>query len=88
VTSAAAPDASRTHCAAGYRDVELDRHAEEPGRFGVAFPVGPEPGAVGRGLPDGGLPVPDDVRQVAEPPPERDRPSVTERLAEAYAAAL
>ena len=52
----------------GYRDVELDRDAEEPGGLRVAFPVGPEPGAVGRGLPDGGLPVADDVRQVAERP--------------------
>ena len=50
----------------GYRDVELDRDAEEPGRLRVAFPVGPEPGAVGRGLPDGGLPVPDQIRQIAE----------------------
>ena len=50
----------------GYRDVELDRDAEEPCRLRVAFAVGPEPGAVVRGLPDGGLPVADDVGQVAE----------------------
>jgi hypothetical protein len=40
--------------------------AEGPGRLWVTFAVGPEPGAVGRGLRDGGLPVADDVRQVAE----------------------
>ena len=50
----------------GHRDIELDRDAQEPGRLRVAFPVGPEPGAVGRRFRDGRVPVPDDVRQVAE----------------------
>ena len=50
----------------GHRDVELDRDAEEPGRLRVTFPVGPEPGAVRGRLPDGGLPVADDVRQVVK----------------------
>jgi hypothetical protein len=50
----------------GHRDIELDRDAEEPGRLRMAFPVGPEPAAVGRRLPDGDLPVADDVRQVVE----------------------
>jgi len=50
----------------GYRDIELDRDAQEPGCLRVAFPVRPQPGAVGRGFGDSGLPVPDHVRQVAE----------------------
>ena len=32
----------------------------------MAFPVGPEPGAVSRRLPDGSVPFADDVRQVVE----------------------
>jgi hypothetical protein len=50
----------------GDGDVELDGDAEEPGRLGLAFPVGPEAPSFGRGLPDGGVPVADDVREIIE----------------------
>ena len=56
----AAPTARRV------RRRQLDRDAEEPRRLRVAFPVGPGPHAVGRGLHDSGVPVADDVHQIAE----------------------
>jgi hypothetical protein len=47
-------------------DVELDRDTEEPGRLGMALPVGPEPPPFGRGLTDGGVPVGDHASEIVE----------------------